>query len=64
MIEWILNNKEWIFSGVGVAAISTCIGWLIWRHKKSSVDISANNRSVAAQEIKNCTISTGDTTDK
>ena len=25
-MEWIINNKEWIFSGIGVAVVSLIIG--------------------------------------
>jgi len=32
MIEYLLDNKEWIFSGGGVAIIS----WLIFRNSNSS----------------------------
>lgn len=28
-MEWIINNKEWIFSGIGVTIISLVIGWLL-----------------------------------
>jgi hypothetical protein len=29
MIEWILNNKEWLFSGAGVAIIILLVGWVV-----------------------------------
>ena len=31
-MHWILANKEWIFSGIGVAIIGGIIG-LIWKRK-------------------------------
>jgi hypothetical protein len=34
MLEWIMKNKEWVFSGIGVAALSVIIGWL--RSKRGS----------------------------
>jgi hypothetical protein len=33
---WILNNKDWIFSGIGVAVISVIIG-LLWEKKSSKL---------------------------
>ncbi len=27
MIDWIMSNKEWIFSGVGTAFVFFIIGW-------------------------------------
>lgn len=32
MIEYVLENKEWIFSGIGVALLS----WLIFRNSSGS----------------------------
>ena len=34
MLEWIMKNKEWLFSGVAVAVIGAGIGWL--RSKRDS----------------------------
>jgi hypothetical protein len=28
MFEWILKNKEWIFSGIGVAALLAVSSWV------------------------------------
>jgi len=43
VIEWIISNKEWIFSGLGVAVISFVISLLIKRrqvfnHRKRLLD--------------------------
>ena len=43
MIEYLLDNKEWIFSGVGVAVIS----WIIFRN--------SNNSSMSQKSGKNST---------
>lgn len=32
VIEYIINNKEWVFSGIGVAAIS----WFLFRKSTGS----------------------------
>ncbi len=42
IIEWIINQKEWVFSGIGVLIISLMISLSIWvfeRRKKKSVEI-------------------------
>ncbi len=36
MLKWILNNKEWIFSGIGVAVIVAMIGWIYRRISRQS----------------------------
>lgn len=33
-MQWLIDNKEWIFSGIGVFALSLIIG-LIFRKKNS-----------------------------
>ena len=37
MIEWIIENKNWLFSGLAVAVPIAIIGWIISRHKKKAV---------------------------
>ncbi len=64
MIEWVFNNKDWLFSGIGVTGLSIGTGWFMRQRKTRGIDICADNRSVAAKTIKNSTISTGDTTGK
>lgn len=39
MVEWILNNKEWLFSGLGVAAISVLFATIKMRRSKAGKDI-------------------------
>lgn len=34
MLDWVIENKEWFLSGIGVAAIVT-IGGMIFRRKQS-----------------------------
>lgn len=34
VIDWIIQNKEWVFSGIGVAIITLMLGFL---YKKKSV---------------------------
>jgi len=35
-MEWILENKEWIFSGLGVAVLSSII--LLFKKKRDSIN--------------------------
>lgn len=35
MIEWISTNKDWIFSGIGVTAISGAAAWIIARRNRA-----------------------------
>jgi hypothetical protein len=35
VVVWIVNNKEWLFGGVGVAVISG-IMTLVWRYRTGS----------------------------
>jgi hypothetical protein len=45
MIEWLLNNKEWIFSGIGAALIPILIGaFKFFVHPKASLP-SQNNQT-------------------
>jgi len=39
-MEWILNNKEWIFSGIGVAVISLAIGLVCKKKSEKSIHIT------------------------
>lgn len=38
MLDWIVNNYEWVFSGVGIAIISGLIAFLRKKEKKSHED--------------------------
>ena len=49
MLDWIIANKEWVFSGVGVASISI-IGALLL--KKNSDKKSTQMRTISGNNIK------------
>ncbi len=41
MFDWIVENKEWLFSGVGfeivrivLIALTAVAGWLFWKRRK------------------------------
>ncbi len=37
MIEWIIENKTWLFSGLAVAIPLAIIGWIISRQRNKTV---------------------------
>lgn len=46
MLDYLINNKEWIFGGIGVAVIS----WLFFRgSKKSSMSQNGGDNSTNIQ---------------
>lgn len=48
MMKWILDNMEWIFSGVGAVIIGSIIGVIIKENKKyddSKILININQKS-------------------
>ena len=50
MIDYIINNKEWIFSGIGVFFLTLFIGFLFRRRKvEVSQNIKAGNNSTNIQ---------------
>ncbi len=36
MIEWIIKNKEWLFSGVAIFILSSLIGVIVWLVKRAA----------------------------
>lgn len=52
-MEWIINNKEWVFSGVGVAAISIIVGVLRSLIKKNKADRIVNMTGKNVTYIEN-----------
>ena len=59
MVEWIISNKEWIFSGLGIAIISAFFAILktnLTKEKQQSnikiVDISLNEDKEFIVDIK------------
>jgi hypothetical protein len=50
IIEWIINNKEWLFSGAGVVIIGAIIGFFLNRGKAKKETASDNsiNQSIGS----------------
>ncbi len=51
MLDWIIDNKEWLFSGVAVAIPLAIIGWLYSKRGKGESTIGSNNRAGRDQTI-------------
>lgn len=53
-MDWIMRNKDWLFSGIAVAIPLAIIGWVFNAKGKKQVQISGNN-STNIQVAKNIT---------
>lgn len=42
-MEWILQNKEWLFSGVAIAVPLAIIGWLFSGRASKQIQKSGDN---------------------
>jgi len=51
MLDYLINNKEWIFSGIGVAVLS----WLFFGRNKSSISQKSGDNSTNIQVGGNVT---------
>lgn len=48
-MEWIINNKEWLFGGVLVVIPTTIIGWFFLKQRYYSQRINAGKKSINIQ---------------
>jgi hypothetical protein len=57
-MNWIINNTEWIFSGIGVAIISFIIGLFLKNKstKKLTMKQKSGNNSTNIQVGGNCNV--------
>jgi len=42
-MQWVLDNKEWLFSGIGIVFITVIISFLNKRHNPKQVQKSGDN---------------------
>lgn len=42
-MEWIVQNKEWLFSGVAIAIPLAIIGWLFFSQGNNQIQKSGDN---------------------
>lgn len=52
MLDWILKNKEWIFSGVGATVFAGLAAWILRRPTPPSQSQSSGNNSINMQAGK------------
>lgn len=61
-MEWLIENKDWVFSGIGVLILST-IGGFIFKKNHTKQNIEAGNNSVNIQNSSNVKVRNGKTDD-
>lgn len=50
MIEWMIENKTWLFSGLAVAVPIAILGWIISRQRNKTVQKQkSGSRSINVQ---------------
>lgn len=54
MLEWLLDNKEWLFSGIAIAIPIALVGW--WLSTRSNQNQVSGNNSNNIQAGGNITI--------
>lgn len=42
-MEWIIANKDWLFSGIAIAVPLAVVGWLISSRKNKQIQKSGRN---------------------
>lgn len=55
-MQWIIDNKEWIFSGIGVFIISLIIGLFMKRDSSSKQNQESGDNSTNYQSGKDINI--------
>lgn len=57
LLAWLHDNRQWVFSGIGVAILMAILGWLISPPpSKPPVDVKAIGGVAVGGDIKNSTI--------
>ncbi|HEY8889059.1 MAG TPA: hypothetical protein VIM70_02205 [Clostridium sp.] len=65
-MKWILENANWIFSGIGVLVVSVVVG-LFFKNKANrniTQSIKSGDNSINAQGVKNVTVTIGKKTNE
>ncbi len=50
MLDWIAQNKEWIFSGIGAVILTGIVGWL-FKRKQQPVPSEQPQKSVHLEDL-------------
>lgn len=51
MLEYIDNNKQWIFSGIGVLAISLILTFLIWWFRRRRQNVASQRQKSGGHSV-------------
>jgi hypothetical protein len=49
MVEWLVKNREWVFSGIGVLAVASFLKWWWPRRKRGTQMQSSGAHSTNLQ---------------
>jgi hypothetical protein len=52
-MEWLSENKEWVFSGIGVVAITLLLSFIIWIVKKKNTESGIIQNQTSGDNSKN-----------
>ena len=55
-MQWILDNKEWLFSGVGIFLMSTIIGFIFIKKNTTKQVQKSGKNSTNYQSVGDMTI--------
>ena len=59
-MQWIIDNKEWLFSGIGVLVISTIVGILLSKKGTLNQTQKSGKNSTSYQSARDITIKAKD----
>jgi hypothetical protein len=46
MIDWLITNKEWIFSGIGILILSGVVRWIIYIFKRRNTSAKTESQRI------------------
>ena len=65
MIDWLIANKEWVLSGIGIALPIAIISWIFIRKSKNQKQIQKSGKnSINIQVGKNLNINKSQSEEK
>lgn len=64
MLTWLINNKEWVFSGIGVLILSTIIGFFVKQKTSTIQKQKSGDNGINIQSTGSVTISSSFNDDK
>lgn len=60
LMEWVMKNVEWVFSGIGVLVISVIGGMFFKKEKNPKQNINSGDNSTNIQGSKNVNVTFGE----